>query len=757
MKSSGMKMFFLAFFAVAAHAAAVMLQSRSAVVAAAQKDRTITNVVKMLQEMLEKSKDEGDSEYTLYKKFACFCDGEEAAKTAAIKESTKDIALLEANIEKTKGNSGELSSDLADLKAKLAENAAARLAATNLRSGELLTYTNTKADLETAVGQMDSAMVKLTEVGADQTASSGADNSKFMAGYKGSLLSLGSEVQHALVAAQAFMTPKQRKATSSFLQAPFTGTYTSQSTGVMGILKNMRDTFDSNLAEASRAEEAAVSEHTKLMVVLNKTNLEMQGSFDAQDQALGSNDGTLSANVEQLRLAVLKKSGDESDKAVVEVLHAKKTKAFENRKLLRANEEAAIAQCVSILNSDAAFDLFGNVGATSTGATAPSVPATSLIQLSSVRRHVSHAPVLAGPLGNGGKPTKKLAANPFDPLLDEVDLMIKELAKEGTTDAAKKLQCEDSREKSNTLRDEKKATITGLNAEINGLELVISGLNSDITGESDDLAENKEAQATTTIARTAENTLYQKNIKHLVHAEAVLGKAIKILKTYYDNLEQKIEAGEALLQTEHHAKQPTAEHHAYADKQTWDGNSYVGQKQEGDGAVGMLEFISSETAKEQTEAHAEEQQSQHTFEDDMTTAKATEKASLTSLNTLTTTLTEKKKDLLRAKEDLKKTQGELTAVQNFLAEIAAGCDFIVQNFVKREEHRATEATNLLVAKNKIKTSPAYTTQEEQAKNVGYGKCYDKCVGDDGSLACKACQAGVSEPGYCAGHPEQSGC
>merc|ERR1719299_1964 len=48
---------------------------------------------------------------------------------------------------------------------------------------------------------------------------------------------------------------------------------------------------------------------------------------------------------------------------------AAKAKEFEKRNQLRAGEEAAIAEAISILNSDAAFASFGKVDATSTGST----------------------------------------------------------------------------------------------------------------------------------------------------------------------------------------------------------------------------------------------------------------------------------------------------------------------------------------------------------------------------------------------------
>merc|ERR1711879_323920 len=109
-----------------------------------------------------------------------------------------------------------------------------------------------------------------------------------------------------------------------------------------------------------------------------------------------------------------------------------KAKGYESRKLLRANEEAAIAEAISILNSDDAFAAFGKVSATSTGA-------TGLLQLRSVRKH------MAGNMQVRDMANKVLqkaerkthpvrlskvlallhASNPFEVVLNEIDKMLK--------------------------------------------------------------------------------------------------------------------------------------------------------------------------------------------------------------------------------------------------------------------------------------------------------------------------------------------
>merc|ERR1719272_1780327 len=108
MKVGAMKV--LAFFA--------LLVCSNAVVT--RKDSTITKVVRLLQGMLDKSVAEGEEERTIYGKFKCYCDQSEATKTANIKVLSDTILVLESKIAEIQGDTGELSSDCADLKAKIA-------------------------------------------------------------------------------------------------------------------------------------------------------------------------------------------------------------------------------------------------------------------------------------------------------------------------------------------------------------------------------------------------------------------------------------------------------------------------------------------------------------------------------------------------------------------------------------------------------------------------------------------------------------
>merc|ERR550514_2278280 len=184
-----------------------------------------------------------------------------------------------------------------------------------------------------AIDQMDQAIETLAAVGADQTQSSGADHEKFMG--KKSLLKLKSTMKQAMQAVSVLLTQKQRRSMESFIQAPFTGTYTSQSGEIVGILKNMRDTFKQNLASARSAEKAAAEAHEKFMKIKEEEYATMKEAYEEKQDQLGSNDEDLASTRESLEEAQEALANDEEFLRKLLKMCADKAKEFEARKMLR--------------------------------------------------------------------------------------------------------------------------------------------------------------------------------------------------------------------------------------------------------------------------------------------------------------------------------------------------------------------------------------------------------------------------------------
>jgi ABC-type transporter Mla subunit MlaD len=722
------------------------------------KDNTITKVVKILQDMLAKSKVEGDEERTIFAKFKCFCDDNELEKKESIEQLGKDINVLSSKIEELQGSTGSMSSEANQLRQDMMANENARAEAESIRNKEHDSFVAEEADMKQAIGQMNEAIETLSDVGADQTlGDSAGDHEKMMAGF--SALSVNSRVKQALSAVSVFLNPQQTKNVQSFLQAraPFTGSYTSQSGQIVGTLKSMRDTFKENLATAQSTEKQQADSHEKLMDTLNKAYDEMSSTYDRRQEGMGDNDDNLATKKDQLVEAKEQKANDEAYLEKLLAMCEEKTKEYNNRKMLRANEDAAVAEAVAILNSDESFAAFGKTDATSTGATGA---AAAFIQLRSRRVRIHSSAVslsqqvkqalLAAKSPRVAKVASLIQAeNIFDVVLKEITKMLELIEAEGKQDKENLDWCNDERTENNNKLDEANDQIDTLTGEIQSLTDDIedpeTGLKAQIKTTEDDLASCIETQKTETKDRKEANLLYQQDIKNLVAAESILKKAIKVLRKYYDDLEKKMEAGEVFLQRREDPDAP----------ETFGG--YKGQSSKGGDAISMLEFILDETKKEESEAHSDEENAQHDYEDSMADQKEREADNEKTLVNLRESLAQKEEDLLMRKKELKKTEGEKEALEKYLAKIKPGCDFITENFDEREDNRATETAALERAEGLIKDTPVYKKAMAEAKTESFGDCKEPCTEDESHVECKACMAKTSIPGYCAGHKDTPGC
>jgi hypothetical protein len=728
-------------------------------VATVTKDRTITKVVKMLEDLMAKSKEDGDKDRKIYAKFLCYCNTKKETKTKEIEELTKVIALLEDEIAKLKGSNGVTSVELAKIKADKAANREAVDKATKIREDEKEAFEKFEEDMLAANASLAEAISTLAEVGADQTMATGADHDQFMAGFEGaSLLKLKAKVRAALVTATAFLKPKQKQTVQSFLQAPFTGTYTSQSGEVVGILKQMKDTFEANLASARATEAAAQKAFDAFIEIKEKEYAELERLQAEKETLMADNDASLATARESLKTA-------QDDKAIREEfleelipLCSKKAEEYEQRQQLRANEDAAVAEAIAILNKDAAFETFGKVEATSAGA--------SFLQLRSARRHAQGGASVRKQvqelLQQAAKKHKSLrlvkivalleAGNPFTAVLEAIDKLVAIIEKEGEADKENLDWCNSERETSDARIEELSDQITSLEETIAGLieaiEAPETGLKDRIAATELALKENYDDQVTQTAQRTEANQAYQANIADIVEAEGLLDAAIHVLTKYYEGEYVEYDAevkGTKVLAGEEEAHPETEE-------------GYKGQGETGKKAIDMLTFILDNTKKEETAAHTMEHEAQHAYEDSMQELKDTEASLQETLADLKMELAEKEKALAEAKDELKKTVEEKESIEAYLLKIKPGCDFITENIDYRKERQTSEISALKEAKDLLKDTPVYKAAVAEAHLTSMGDCRDKCVehGEE-HVICKACLAKVEIPGYCAGHEGTEGC
>merc|ERR1719160_1141966 len=602
---------------------------------------------------------------------------------------------------------------------------------------------------------MDQAIDTLAAIGADQTASNAnSDHAQFM-GKGGSLVKLKTSVKKALESASILMNAKEKRTVNAFvsmLQAPFTGTYTSQSGEIVGILKSMRDTFKENLASIRAAEKAAVEAYEKFMKIKEEEHATMTAAYEDKQAKLGENDDTLAEDRMSLEEAKDSLAYDEEFLAKLLVMCAKKAKEFEQRNMLRANEQAAISKAIAILNSDAAFEAFGKVDATSSGATGPAAMFLQIQQHDATNTRRKVMKLLQGvALKQKSLKIARIlvlleANNPFETVLEEIKKMIKILDDEQKTDDEQKEWCETERTEYNTNVENAKSDIETLKGEITTLD---DSINNEETGfiamikENEDmLKENHDSQVSETAARAEANKAYQTSIKNTVAAEGLLKKAIKVLKEYYSQFDKQF------LQQDPSEEAPT----------TWDDVESGVQKDAGADVIKMLEFIADETKKEETEAHSDEEKAQHAFEDSMAELKKGQAELMETIADLQVQLAAAEKTLGEKKAELEKTKVELKRLEDYLLKIKPGCDYIETNYEDRKTARAKEKAALEKATELIKGTPAYKAAVAAAEQEALGDCKAICNEAGRKHAkCEACLAEVSVPGYCTDNTKTEGC
>jgi len=719
----------------------------------------MTKVVKMLQEMMKKSQEDGEKDRKLYADFKCYCDDNEADKRESIAEYQKEIKMIENTIDKIMASTGELSAAAAKLKEDLAANEQARKDAEEVRGKEKKDFEAEEEDMTIGLDAMDQAIETLAAVGGDQTASMikmadtvSADD-KFMG--KTNLIKLKASVKKALDAVSILMNPKEKRTMDSFLQAPFTGTYTSQSGEIVGILKNMKDTFRQNLEMIRSKEKAAQESHDKFMKIKKEEFDTMTTAYEEGQAKLGDNDSALADEREKLQEAQDALASDEEFLAKLLPMCAEKAKQYTERNLLRANEEAAISQAISILNSDAAFEAFGKVGATKSGATG------FFLQISKHDQHLSMRQNVIKLLGKTARKQKSLklarvlalleADNPFDTVIAEIKKMIAIIDEEQKADEETKTWCESERDEYNTNKEKAQDSILELEGKIEELDDSINneetGFKAMIAENEKSLKENHDNQVTQTAERQEANRAYQTNIKNIVAAEGLLVKAIEVLKKYYAQFEKE-EEKKLLLQEDPDPPD------------TWEEEEggYAGQREAGGDVIKMLEFIQEETQKEENEAHSDEEKAQHEFEDDMAELKKEQAKLEETIAELKVDLAEAEKALGETQVELAKTQEELKGIEKYLLKIKPGCDYIEEYYDTRTDNRKKEKEALEEATGLIKDTPAYKAAVHAAKQEALGDCKDICNKEGRTHAkCEACLAGTSVPGYCAGHKDTEGC
>jgi len=640
----------------------------------------VTRIVKMLKDMSEKSEMEGEEEEATFKKFECFSKKTIEEKAASIEALTDTIEMSKNNIEKLTALASELAKKQTQTEADLEDNTQSQSDANATRNKSNTLFLQEESDMTAGLAQLSEAYETLKSVGPQETATSLLERSK----------------DPSLLAVKKLLQATQ-------LRGAAPGNHESQSGGVLGVLKSTKDTYAKNLEDLRAAEANDVTSYTKLMKTLKGKAAKLTSMLEMIDSSLVTTAEDLATKRSVLNSAKTDLESESVIKAETEQTLAQKTKLFEERSMLRTEENSAIMQAIAVLNSDSSFDSFGKVSSTD----------GAFLQLTKGRSVVQDKRTLLALISTAAHQTKsaRLAhllavanANPFKKVLGEIDGMQSVIAKEAAADLKKKTWCEVENSTNNATKEDKESEALVLKTEITEKKDSIhgeeSGLQIILDEAKTSLEQNQVDQQDQTTSRAKENKDYQQNIANLQVAVQLLEKSTKILTKYYAKI-----AKPAMIQ-QRSKSEPESD-------PSYEKGEFSGQSGTGNEVITLLQTILSDTKKEEEDAHSAENLAQQAFEDAMKADTDAEELDKKSITTLTKSIADANLLIDQKKDMLASTKEELASVTKYLAEIKPGCDFISENYAAREEQRDGESVALANAIDLIKGTPAYKAAASQ--------------------------------------------
>merc|ERR1719478_1303325 len=145
---------------------------------------------------------------------------------------------------------------------------------------------------------------------------------------------------------------------TSFLTQGQEGTYVPQSGQIVGILKQMTDTMEKDLADETATEEAAIKDYKGLMAAKTKEINALTKEIETKIAQVGELGVEVVTQKEDLDDTSKQLMEDEQFLKDLETDCETKDEEWAARQKIRAEEVLAIADTIKILNDDDALELF---------------------------------------------------------------------------------------------------------------------------------------------------------------------------------------------------------------------------------------------------------------------------------------------------------------------------------------------------------------------------------------------------------------
>merc|ERR1719420_378501 len=642
------------------------------------KNRPVTKVINLLKDMQTQLEKEGEEDQEVYEKVACWCETNDKDKTTAISDAEARITDLTATIEEATASSARLNTEIKNLATEIAKNQAALDKATELRKKELAEFNAEEKDVLQSIGELKSAVTVL-----------GKHHSEFIQVDEGTLINIAVLIQDQMRRHKSLVdkltSARQRKEITAFIQAPadyfdaeptFKQSYAPQSGAIFGILKQMKETFETNLETSQKEEMQAQTAYDDLKA---SKEAEIKAGSDQKDtktQELADTDAANAQAKQDLEDTRNSLAADQKFLMNLKETCQNTDQEFEERTKTRAEEIKAVSEALAILSSDDAHDTF-----TST---------FNFIQKSSKKsstRENAEKILLKAAKKTGDAKIAKLATrvqlDGFKKVSEDIDGMIADLKKEKDADVKMKDFCIEALHKNEVAIEMKARDIEQLDAKIATLTAEIEELTKSIAALQAEVAEMQVQLKRAGEDRELENKDFQSVVADQRETQKLLEAALNVLKGFYDK---------AFVQTSARSTQP-------AGPPPPPGFNKYEKSSGAGGVMGMLEQIVSETKTMEADAIKAETDAQKAYESFVKDTNASMEEKSKSITNKSEEKAEKEVDKTAAEEDHTAALNEQQQNENEKADLHKSCDFTLDNFDARQAALDQEMEGLAEAKS----------------------------------------------------------
>merc|ERR1740138_573623 len=329
--------------------------------AVSAKSRPVSKVITLLKDMLKQLEKEAAEDEEIYDKMACWCETNDKEKTKSIADAEARIGELTTKIEELTAGSARLNTEIKNLEKEKAKNQEALDQATQLREKQLAEFNAEEKDLMESISALKSAVTVLSKHHGESLLQ--LPHSHMV----GVAATLQQEMKRHASLLQGVLTHSERRAANSFIQAPqdyfdaaptFKQSYAPQSGEIFGILRQMKETFEANLADAQKEETANQKAYEDLKAAKEAEIAAGIEQIDTKTQELADTDeknANAKVDIEDTRKSL---SADEQFLMMLKEKCQMTDKEWEERQKTRQLEMEAVSKALAVLSSDDAHDLF---------------------------------------------------------------------------------------------------------------------------------------------------------------------------------------------------------------------------------------------------------------------------------------------------------------------------------------------------------------------------------------------------------------